>query len=100
MNYQNNATEIISFNGKEFKKYINSAGKVFFLGDYKRYNYRSEFGTAHFTLECPFCGTQVIAYSWSLAGSGKRCPDCHCLHAGWLTSIMTEEQWNKFIIKT
>jgi hypothetical protein len=24
-------------------------------------------------ITCPFCGTEVRAYLWSLAGSGKRC---------------------------
>jgi hypothetical protein len=30
-------------------------------------------------IECPFCGTVVLAYVWSLAGSGKKCP-CGAIH--------------------
>ena len=29
--------------------------------------------------ECAHCGTEVIAYVWSLCGSGKRCPQCRSL---------------------
>jgi len=25
---------------------------------------------------CPACGVEVIAYAWSMAGSGKRCSCC------------------------
>lgn len=25
---------------------------------------------------CPACGVEVVAYAWSMAGSGKRCPSC------------------------
>lgn len=34
---------------------------------------RSEFGRSTVTIECPFCRMSVVAYSWSLAGGGKRC---------------------------
>lgn len=30
-------------------------------------------------IECPFCGQQVRAYWWSLAGSGKKCL-CGAMH--------------------
>lgn len=33
----------------------------------------SEFGRSSVTIICPFCGTYVTAFLWSLAGSGKRC---------------------------
>lgn len=33
----------------------------------------SEMGKSGVTLECPFCEAHVVAYYWSLAGSGKRC---------------------------
>jgi hypothetical protein len=32
-------------------------------------------GRSKMVLLCPFCGAEVTAYRWSLAGSGKRC-DC------------------------
>lgn len=32
------------------------------------------------TVQCPFCGTRVKAYVWSLAGSGKKCPNCRAVH--------------------
>jgi len=31
-------------------------------------------------ITCPFCETDVIAYVWSLAGGGKKCPTCGALH--------------------
>lgn len=33
----------------------------------------SEMGRSRITIVCPFCGEHVVAYRWSLAGSGKRC---------------------------
>ena len=32
-------------------------------------------------IECPFCGCAFEAILWSLAGSGKCCPDCGALHS-------------------
>lgn len=29
---------------------------------------------------CPFCQTEVIAYTWSMSGSGKKCPKCGAIH--------------------
>jgi hypothetical protein len=40
---------------------------------------RSEMGRSHIYITYPWCGTEVRAYTWSLAGSGKRCP-CGVLH--------------------
>lgn len=34
----------------------------------------SEMGRSGGYAECPFCGTEVRVYWWSLAGCGKRCP--------------------------
>lgn len=39
----------------------------------------SEVGRNRMLLECPWCGDEVTAYRWSLAGSGKRCPNCRSL---------------------
>lgn len=47
---------------------------------HKESNLISEFGKTHLDIECPFCGTKVTAYLWSLAGSGKKCPTCGALH--------------------
>jgi ribosomal protein S27E len=40
---------------------------------------RSRFGRTTVEVQCPFCGAVVVAYVWSLAGSGKRCT-CGALH--------------------
>jgi hypothetical protein len=40
---------------------------------YSAVGQRSEFGRSTVDLCCPFCGSTVTAYRWSLAGSGKRC---------------------------
>lgn len=33
----------------------------------------STMGRTRVEIICPFCSARVIAYLWSLAGSGKRC---------------------------
>lgn len=33
-------------------------------------------------LTCPFCYEGVVAFRWSLCGSGKKCPRCSALHTG------------------
>lgn len=38
----------------------------------------SEFGRSTVFVTCPFCGRKTEAYVWSLAGSGKRCPNPDC----------------------
>jgi hypothetical protein len=42
----------------------------------------SRMGRSSVTIVCPCCGTECEAYVWSLAGSGKRCPNpaCRALH--------------------
>lgn len=42
----------------------------------------STMGRSIVWITCPFCGTEVTAYLWSLAGSGKRCP-CGAKHNGY-----------------
>ena len=39
----------------------------------------SAVGRSTRTIRCPFCGCEVEAYTWSLAGSGKRC-ECGAVH--------------------
>ena len=43
-------------------------------------NATSENGKSRINIRCPFCGREVVAYKWSLAGSGKRCPQCKAIH--------------------
>ena len=33
----------------------------------------SDMGRTRIAVECAFCGAEIIAYVWSLAGSGKKC---------------------------
>ena len=50
-----------------------------------------EVGRIRVAITCPFCGDEVIAYVWSLAGSGKKC-DCGALLtqvAAWKTKVTT-----------
>lgn len=44
--------------------------------EHKCGNYYSMFGRSTIDIECPWCGDEVVAYVWSLAGSGKRCCTC------------------------
>lgn len=37
------------------------------------YDERSEMGRTNVQVDCPFCGSQVTVFVWSLAGGGKRC---------------------------
>lgn len=37
-----------------------------------------EMGRTRIEVVCPFCGCHLIAYVWSLAGSGKRCENKKC----------------------
>jgi len=37
-------------------------------------------GRSTILITCPFCGVEVEAFVWSLAGSGKRCPGCGAKH--------------------
>ena len=41
------------------------------------------FGRSWDHITCPWCGCECIAYVWSLAGSGKRCPQCRALHTNY-----------------
>ena len=43
-------------------------------------NYRGFHGKSSVIIECPFCGDRVIAFVWSLAGSGKRCTCKEVIH--------------------
>lgn len=39
----------------------------------------SEMGRRRIEIECPFCFLRFWAYVWSLAGGGKRCPNCRAM---------------------
>jgi len=41
-------------------------------------------------VECPFCQTEVEAFIWSLAGSGKKCPKCGAVHK-WNSGLSTRK---------
>lgn len=50
----------------------------------RRYEIVSEhsgFGRSTVHIECPFCFREVVAYKWSLSGSGKKC-ECGALFDG------------------
>jgi hypothetical protein len=36
-------------------------------------------GRSTLIIECPFCEEEVVAFKWSFAGCGKRCP-CGAKH--------------------
>jgi len=43
-------------------------------------------GKSSYWITCPFCDKEVIAYVWSIAGGGKRCPNCGAMHSYYGTS--------------
>lgn len=55
----------------------------------RQYSYRKgqclPAGQSYVYITCPFCGYEVKAYIWSLAGSGKLCT-CGAKHV-WLGGI-------------
>lgn len=53
---------------------------------------RSEFGRSRILIVCPFCQCEVWAYSWSLAGSGKRCPKCGAMHTFLAGTVKRKEE--------
>ena len=60
-----------------------------------RFSGRSTHGRSTCTIECPFCGRRVMAYIWSLAGSGKKC-ECGALHSnmGHSSKIINNDNSN------
>ncbi len=47
---------------------------------HKRHSTKRERGHVSVAIDCPFCGTSVRTYLWSLAGTGKLCPTCGAKH--------------------
>lgn len=43
---------------------------------YTLYGYLGEHGRSRALVCCPFCFHKFEIFVWSLAGSGKRCPNC------------------------
>lgn len=37
-------------------------------------------GQSQVSIECPFCEKIFNAYVWSMAGRGKKCPNCSAIH--------------------
>lgn len=60
--------------------------------EYEVIRRHSAMGRTRILIECPFCGAEVWAFVWSLAGSGKRCP-CGALHGslGTTKELKAEE---------
>lgn len=51
----------------------------------------SEMGKTRIEVKCPFCSAHMIAYLWSLAGSGKKCSCGAKLHSdGSVSKDMTQ----------
>jgi hypothetical protein len=55
----------------------------------------SAFGRSYCCITCPFCDTEVRAFIWSLAGSGKRCPGCKAMHTNYGNTIKGDREPNK-----
>lgn len=51
---------------------------------------RSEVGKRRIEIECPFCNATFWAYVWSLAGGGKKCPNCGAKHGSTGQAIPLE----------
>lgn len=60
--------------------HLHSKNEIVETRKYESYGYRADFGRASIMIICPFCGDHCRGYVWSLAGGGKRCPGCRCLH--------------------
>jgi hypothetical protein len=45
--------------------------------------YHSLFGRSYIYIKCPFCGAEVKAFVWSLAGCGKKCNECDAQFASF-----------------
>lgn len=71
--------------------HINSNNETFDIRPYKSSKGRTEHGRSTVVIECPFCQTKVTAYVWSLAGSGKKCPECGAIHGNYGKSSLKVE---------
>lgn len=46
------------------------------IREHRAFNYIGRYGRSSINIKCPWCGSKVEAFVWSLAGSGKRCDVC------------------------
>lgn len=60
------------------KKYDRSKAR-----DWTGGRYVGAMGKSSISIACPFCDYHFIAYVWSLAGCGKKCPQCGAIHASF-----------------
>lgn len=56
-----------------------------------KYRGRKQHGKTTCEIICPFCEWRVIAFVWSLSGSGKKCPRCGALHGSTGSSIKNSD---------
>lgn len=50
----------------------------------------SEMGRRRIEISCPFCFATFWAFVWSLAGGGKRCPNCRAMFGSTGTATAIE----------
>lgn len=48
--------------------------------EHQRTSTSSLMGKSFYYITCPFCEYVCKAYVWSVAGHGKRCPQCQAMH--------------------
>lgn len=78
-----------AWSGRGLVRWLDDAEKVE-RRQYQMRDGRSAMGRSTVFITCPFCHDEIEAYSWSLAGGGKRCT-CGALHGpggmttGWKT---------------
>jgi hypothetical protein len=76
-------------NGKE-NEAAKSKVKEYDRENKKQHSWRpgiSQMGRSYHYITCPFCDTEVQAFTWSLCGSGKLCPECGAIHTGFGVTI-------------
>lgn len=57
------------------------------LKEHQKLRGLSQYGKSYVYIICPFCGTKVRAFIWSLAGGGKKCPECKAIHTSYNVTI-------------
>jgi hypothetical protein len=50
---------------------------------FKMFDVISEMGKRRGSIDCPFCNFRFTAYVWSIAGGGKKCPNCGAMHGSF-----------------
>lgn len=49
-------------------------------------------GRSTIKAECPFCKTDIEAYTWSISGCGKRCPGCNAMTSSHGSAYQFKDQ--------